>query len=42
VEQFEKYYAELKLKVEELRPLLLRVSKREVIVEERIELEHLM
>jgi hypothetical protein len=42
VEQFEKYYAELKLKVEELRPLLLRLSKREVIVEEKIELEHSM
>lgn len=42
VEQHETYFTELKSKVEELRPLLLKIAKREAIVEERIELEHIM
>lgn len=32
----------MKSKVEQLRPLLLRIAKREAVVEERVELEHLM
>lgn len=42
MEQHEKYCSTLKAKVEQLRPILFRIAKREAVVEERIELEHLM
>ena len=32
----------MKLRVEQLRPLLLKIAKREAVVEERVELENLM
>ena len=41
VDSHEQYLAALKARVEELRPLLAKISKREAIVLERIELEHI-
>jgi hypothetical protein len=41
VDIHESYFTTLKARVEELRPILLKVSKRESVVQERIELEHL-
>lgn len=40
-DEHEKYLAALKLRVEELRPLLSKIGKREAVVLERIELEHI-
>jgi hypothetical protein len=37
----ETYFASLRQRVEELRPLLLKIHRREVVVQERIELEQL-
>lgn len=37
----EAYFSNLRQRVEELRPLLLKIHRREVIVQERIELEQL-
>jgi hypothetical protein len=41
VDIHESYFTSLKGRVEELRPILFKVSKRESVVQERIELEHL-
>jgi hypothetical protein len=41
VDIHESYFTLLKARVDELRPILSKVSKREVVVQERIELEHL-
>ena len=41
VETHEEYFKSLKARVEELRPLLQKVSRREAVVMERIELEHI-
>jgi hypothetical protein len=41
VDKHEGYLNELKARVEELRPLLQKIAKREAIVLERIELEHI-
>lgn len=41
VDIHESYFTSLKARVEELRPILFKVSKRESVVQERIELEHL-
>jgi HEPN domain-containing protein len=41
VEVHETYYANLNARVEELRPLLQKIAKREAVVQERIELEHI-
>jgi hypothetical protein len=42
VEQHEEYCVALKARVEELRPILQKISRREVVVQERVELEHIM
>lgn len=42
VEEHELYCVSLKEKVEILRPILSKITRREVIVKERIDLEHLM
>ena len=41
VEVHEEYFSNLKLRVEELRPILQKITRREAVVQERIELEHL-
>ena len=41
VDSHEAYLNELKARVDELRPLLQKIAKREAIVLERIELEHI-
>lgn len=41
IDQHENYCRSLKAKVEELKPILSKVNKRELIVQERIELEHI-
>lgn len=41
VDVHELYYSSIRARVEELRPLLSEVSRRELIVQERIELEHI-
>lgn len=41
VDLHEEYYSALRARVEELRPLLQKVSRREAVVQERIDLEHL-
>jgi hypothetical protein len=41
VDVHESYYSSIRARVEELRPLLSEVSRREQIVQERIELEHI-
>lgn len=41
MEEHEEYCNILKARVEELRPILSKISKREIIINERIELEHL-
>ncbi len=41
VDVHEQYYTTLKSRVEELRPLLNKISRREAVVLERIELEHI-
>lgn len=41
VDNHEAYLNELKARVEELRPLLQKIAKREAVVLERIELEHI-
>lgn len=41
VDIHESYFTSLKARVDELRPILFKVSKRESVVQERIELEHL-
>ena len=42
IKAHESFCEQLQAKVEQLRPLLAKISKREMVVEERIELEHLM
>jgi hypothetical protein len=42
VDLHESYFAGLRTRVEELRPLLQKISRREAVVQERVELEHLM
>ncbi len=42
VEEHEAYFNVLKARVEELRPLLQKIARREAVVQERIELEHIM
>jgi hypothetical protein len=42
VEVHEAYFTALKGRVEELRPILVKISRRETIVLERVELENLM
>ena len=37
----EEYFNALRVRVEELRPLLQKVARRETVVQERIDLEHL-
>lgn len=37
----EAYFNALRLRVDELKPILQRVSRREAVVQERIDLEHL-
>lgn len=37
----EAYFSALRTRVEELRPLLQKIARREAVVQERIELEHL-
>lgn len=41
VDNHEEYFSTIRQRVEELRPLLQKISRREAIVQERIELEHL-
>jgi len=41
VDVHESYYSMLRTRVEELRPLLQKIARREVIVQERVELEHI-
>lgn len=41
VEEHEAYFSSLRKRVEELKPLLLKVSRREGIIQDRIELEHI-
>lgn len=41
LDEHEQYFSTLRTRVEELRPLLLKIHRREVIVQERLELEHL-
>jgi HEPN domain-containing protein len=41
VEVHETYFNQLRVRVEELKPILLKISRRETVVQERIELEHL-
>lgn len=41
VDSHEAYFATIKGKVEALRPLLQKIARREVIAQERIELEHI-
>eukprot|EP01039_Chlorochromonas_danica_P010648 gene10648-11806_t len=41
VDLHESYFTQLRQRVEELKPILNKISKREVVVNERIELEHL-
>eukprot|EP01035_Chromulina_nebulosa_P021145 gene21145-27397_t len=41
VEEHESYFNKLKGRVDELRPVLNKISRREAIVKERIELEHI-
>jgi hypothetical protein len=41
VDIHEAYYNKLKARVEEIRPLLSKISRRESIVQERVELEHI-
>jgi len=40
-DEHEKYLAALKVRVEELRPLLSKIARREAVVLERVELEHI-
>lgn len=42
VEEHETYCIALKARVEEMRPLLAKIARRENVVQERIELEHIM
>lgn len=41
VDLHEAYFVALRTRVEELKPILLKISRRETIINERIELEHL-
>jgi hypothetical protein len=41
VDLHETYFSSLRKRVEELKPMLMKISKREMIIQERIELEHL-
>lgn len=41
VEIHESYYTKLKARVEELKPILMKIARRETIIQERIELEHI-
>jgi hypothetical protein len=41
VDAHEAYFNALRTRVEELRPLLQKVTRREAVVQERIDLEHL-
>jgi uncharacterized coiled-coil protein SlyX len=41
VDLHENYFSSLRKRVEELKPMLVKISKRETIIQERIELEHL-
>ena len=41
VDVHETYYSTIRARVEELRPMLSEISRREVVVQERVELEHL-
>ena len=41
MEEHEAYFLQLQQRAEELRPLLQRIARREAIVLERIELEHI-
>lgn len=41
VDLHEAYFVALRVRVEELKPILLKISRRETIINERIELEHL-
>lgn len=41
MDQHEAYFNTLRVKVEELKPILQKVARRETVVQERIELEHL-
>ena len=41
MEEHEAYYHRLRERVEELRPILLKIQSREALVEDRIELERL-
>lgn len=41
MEHHEEYFTTLRGRVEELRPLLQKVARREAVVQERIDLEHL-
>lgn len=42
VEKHEEYFGALRKRVEALQPILLKIGKRENVIRERIELEHLM
>lgn len=42
VEEHEAYCVALKARVDEMRPLLAKIARREAVVQERIELEHIM
>ena len=42
VEEHDQYYQKIKLKAEKLRPLLAKITRRELIVQDRLDLEHLM
>jgi len=37
----EVYYHQIRTRVEELKPILMKITRRETIIQERIELEHI-
>lgn len=41
VDLHEAYFTALRVRVEELKPILQKVSRRENVVQERVELEHI-
>jgi NADH:ubiquinone oxidoreductase subunit C len=41
VDLHESYFLSLRKRVEELKPILIKISRRETVIQERVELEHL-
>ena len=42
MEAHEEYFSRLKSRVEEIRPILQKIVRREAIAQDRIDLEHIM